>query len=990
MVLIACETTPKPDVNVTPEQGGTITSSDGKATLEVPAGAVTEAVKITLSPVTDGIEPLEGLVAGSTYKLEGSSGAFAKPVRLSLSSPQLQSSRVKPGDTPLFDWYALDQQNQACKNLPDFIAGVGHVFIWWDTGYRRPNNQGLSALCVVYDYDHLEGMPTCVTGWEFVSLVFAGYCELRQQELELPPFIIAPVSGLLGDLDSGDLPALQKQDLIHINLGQITLETTFLKPGVFGILNDKVAPIQIEALKLSRAGTVSKLAMFGNWKVADNIGVKRIELLQVDYIDPSTQQLGLKKLHAFSVPAGGQLQTIQGKKLYVKNATFPWLFNSPRVPLASLDGQMVFMTFAFDAAGNALNSTFTEVKFPKLGLSVVGANSNPKLVAVYDHNNSSPTPPSDFFVNFYAADGSKICTDTSAPFECSVNVPTNKTRVFYAEAKKSDPVITEMLLAGSADVSVTGQNVPLALNLAINPNITTITTPRDATLVATPFSTTAISKVEFFDGINKLGEDITSPYEWALSLTGALNGSHSYSATVSAANSQTASSSPIAVTVNIISSPAHWFVDPVNGLDSNDGTSEGVAFKTICQAKIVAITGQVIGLMPGTYDGVNQNKAPINGACTANFNVPVTVKALEPFATLLRGIVLNFSSGGTVEGLKFENDPAQNGKGSQITASAGTLNINGLYLQNQVVNSSTLPVSLSGTVQATLTPGVFDNYLGSVPNGKALTFANVNGSAQLTVQGGTFVDETNPTNSDPFCSPLFSLNSPTANVTLNTVTVRHKGSVARVTNGTFTAQSGSILEDVSTANNVGCLPTIDLEGAGNVLIQDSTIRNGVDGIATDNSGSYRGTVTLSNAAITGHSKRGVFIFGNSTTPPTINITNSSFNGNLIGLETAGRVNLKMRGTNVKSNTSVGIKLTGATTSSFDLGAVEEPGNNTFTGNTTTGLRLEALLTLNAVGNTWNANQQGADAQGKYAAQLKSGSETGLNYSLPAAGNQLQF
>lgn len=65
----------------------------------------------------------------------------------------------------------------------------------------------------------------------------------------------------------------------------------------------------------------------------------------------------------------------------------------------------------------------------------------------------------------------------------------------------------------------------------------------------------------------------------------------------------------------------------------------------------------------------------------------------------------------------------------------------------------------------------------------------------------------------------------------------------------------------------------------------------------------------------------------------------------------------------------GLQLAASPSSSLDLGTLAEPGGNTFTGKNTScpGIRLHSSQggLLNAVGNTWVANQQAADGAGHY-------------------------
>jgi hypothetical protein len=72
----------------------------------------------------------------------------------------------------------------------------------------------------------------------------------------------------------------------------------------------------------------------------------------------------------------------------------------------------------------------------------------------------------------------------------------------------------------------------------------------------------------------------------------------------------------------------------------------------------------------------------------------------------------------------------------------------------------------------------------------------------------------------------------------------------------------------------------------------------------------------------------------------------------------------------------------------DLGSAADAGSNTFTGNTSTGLRinLSSAGAAQAVGNTWNPNVQGADGSGRYASPVQeTGPASGANYIIGNAG-----
>jgi hypothetical protein len=100
--------------------------------------------------------------------------------------------------------------------------------------------------------------------------------------------------------------------------------------------------------------------------------------------------------------------------------------------------------------------------------------------------------------------------------------------------------------------------------------------------------------------------------------------------------------------------------------------------------------------------------------------------------------------------------------------------------------------------------------------------------------------------------------------------------------------------------------------------------------------------------------------------------------------------LKIRSTEIKNNCAAGVSFQGAAGSSFDLGRGNAPGQNTLTGNGTSGvggvtLEPGAALVAYASGNTWTASVQAASATGTYAVpsgQNKldvTGAQTGANY-----------
>lgn len=81
--------------------------------------------------------------------------------------------------------------------------------------------------------------------------------------------------------------------------------------------------------------------------------------------------------------------------------------------------------------------------------------------------------------------------------------------------------------------------------------------------------------------------------------------------------------------------------------------------------------------------------------------------------------------------------------------------------------------------------------------------------------------------------------------------------------------------------------------------------------------------------------------------------------------------LTVRGSIFTGNAVRGVLLNGSAAASFDLGTVSSPGNNVFSEDAGQPFHLVAntgaMPVIFAVGNTWTASQQGADAMGRYVA-----------------------
>jgi len=185
-----------------------------------------------------------------------------------------------------------------------------------------------------------------------------------------------------------------------------------------------------------------------------------------------------------------------------------------------------------------------------------------------------------------------------------------------------------------------------------------------------------------------------------------------------------------------------------------------------------------------------------------------------------------------------------------------------------------------------------------------------------------------------------------------------------------------------------------------IYVRDSSTRLNVEGGSFyNNTGNAdvilsSGMVNVKNASFSGNNTA-IGATGGSVTLMGSNVVNNRSYG--ITLEKG--VAFKMRGSTVAGNANAsnadGIYISDAT-AGIDLGTASDPGGNTLKdngGSTYPNLSVSGSpITVQLVGNTWNANAQGADAAGHYPSKLVSTTnayESGRNYYFPK-GVSLQF
>lgn len=533
---------------------------------------------------------------------------------------------------------------------------------------------------------------------------------------------------------------------------------------------------------------------------------------------------------------------------------------------------------------------------------------------------------------------------------------------------------------------------PGTLTVSLAASSTSVTAAGKVTLTATPSGGAGIGKVAFYEDTTKLGEDAAAPYTFDLAYTAASNGSHTYHAVVTDLASATATSADVLVLVNIVVMGPSYYVDAANGSDANACTA-ALPCKTIAKAVTGAPLGTTILMADGVYDASTQ---------TGALAIPdgVTLKAQNPGMASVAGVTFTFAGGGGIDGLVVDT-------GGRFSASSATgspiLTINGVLWK--VLNG----LYLAGNVHANITPGTLAGgiYTSALPAGGM--FIQMSGSAALLIKGG-IIDGNG--NGDITTGGGFIYADGPNLLTFDGVTFRNRTSEvisaagpSAATPAVITLQSGTVFDTIGGLYSSAVVVRSDKNTTLNVTsttvkncsaiafgtyygLDHTTYNLGAGTVVKDGKGAVSsGTaVVASTVTVTGASFQNLTSYAFYATGDAIlNITNSTFSGNLIDVNANGATQLKVRGssfTSTSGNTHIGLSSPVA----VDLGTAMSPGNNTFSNAAGTALTVGLVagtLNANAVGNTWNPSVQNADAAGHYGAGTTVTSGSGRNYSISA-------
>ncbi len=445
-----------------------------------------------------------------------------------------------------------------------------------------------------------------------------------------------------------------------------------------------------------------------------------------------------------------------------------------------------------------------------------------------------------------------------------------------------------------------------------------------------------------------------------------------------------------------LSPPQTYYVDPIAGSDANKGT-ENKPFRTLFKALTTAQPGDTVSLGPGVYSQAT------NGEQFGTTSQPIpAVSGLTILGALENGLPASTLQGtGSEVGLSLQaNTTVKNLKlihfDRAISAAQGQHSLSNLSLTRNAQG-----IWVGNFSQTTLAAS-------AISLTAAATGVLVARTGQFTMDGGSISGSAS--NCATGTTGLFVFGSGQA-------TLKNGANLTNIAGAALAIQdTGMATLDTATISRTlpsGCTPVASVRAAGSAsLTLHSTIVRSMDGT---NAGGIEMQdnvqLTLDGGSVSRHTGTAIRVLGTGK----LSVNGSSFTSNQIGIDASGAPQasititgatlqynkqagiiapaFKLRNSSVHDN-GVGIKINGP---AVDLGTLADVGNNTIQNNTTTGVTFASSISsgsVNAVGNTWNPNIQGADANGHYTIHMKvigiGDFAHGTNFDLPNSNFSIQF
>lgn len=199
-------------------------------------------------------------------------------------------------------------------------------------------------------------------------------------------------------------------------------------------------------------------------------------------------------------------------------------------------------------------------------------NQAPTVSITAPVNNASYAPGSNVTINATAADAdgtiakvefyqgaTKLGEDTTSPYSFAWNNVTTGNYVLTAKAVDNGGAVTTSSVINVAVYT----NTPPTVSITAPTNSTSVIAGSNITINASAADTTgSVSKVEFFQGATKLGEDVTAPYSFVWNSVVA--GSYALTAKATDNNNAATTSSAVNLTVYTNAPPTVSLTAPAN------------------------------------------------------------------------------------------------------------------------------------------------------------------------------------------------------------------------------------------------------------------------------------------------------------------------------------------------------------------------------------------------------------------------------------------
>ncbi len=429
------------------------------------------------------------------------------------------------------------------------------------------------------------------------------------------------------------------------------------------------------------------------------------------------------------------------------------------------------------------------------------------------------------------------------------------------------------------------------------------------------------------------------------------------------------------------------YVDPVHGNDKNDGLQPTRAYRTLARGLKGSSAGDTLKLLPGvigkldfptsgdTFPLTVPNGVIIEGSVSST-GAKLTFLSTKPGADgKADDLALTFAGDATLKNLELD------GFDQALEAEKGNLTLSNLNFIG-----SRIALDAYGTSHVTLTkPSLFMTDASTGIMGEQ--------QAQVSLDGGVF--DFSGSCQGPYAALRFQENAhlKVTNTKFNTFT------------GALMSLAGAATADIADSSlvpsslNCGVDTMVDVYQNAHLKLTRVNV-NGIKNRSTIFAHTEDSSVLEADHLTVNNHTFAVIANGIST----VSIKNSTFTGNGTAISGGRAARLDVSGSTLTNNemgvdaaivklrnTSItGGKIGVEASSSFvDLGTSAAPGHNTFRGSSQYSVNFytdEWNPTLEAVGNTWNADVQGADHAGQYAVkEVKSGTTAngGLNFWIHA-------